>query len=47
MNKKINSYDINNQSSIDLNLSNYKAAMYLLILKSHTNQRQVLKVIVE
>jgi hypothetical protein len=45
--KKINSYDINNQSSIDLNLSNYKAAMYLLILKSHTNQRQVLKVIVE
>ncbi|MFT4942889.1 MAG: hypothetical protein ACI9RL_000634 [Candidatus Paceibacteria bacterium] len=45
--KKLDSFAINNQDLIGLNLSNYTAAMYVLVLKSKQGSRHVLKVIVE
>ena len=38
--------NLNHQNALSLNLSSYKAAMYLVVLKSQDTAHQVLKVLV-
>ena len=39
--------NLNNQNTVTLNLSSYKPAMYLIVLKSQDATRQVLKALVQ
>ena len=40
-------FNLNHQNTLPLNLSSYKAAMYLVVLKSQDTAHQVLKVLVQ
>ncbi|HAT63671.1 MAG TPA: hypothetical protein DCS66_03580 [Flavobacteriaceae bacterium] len=43
----LNTFENNNQHSIQLNVSNYPSGIYLLILNSSTNRKQTLKIVIE